>query len=340
VNFIKKTNLLLLATLSGVLLLVFAVSLALWLTLSNPTALKGTLETTGVYDDFTSGLHEELQEQYDEHLEDYPLIRPLAVQAVRDAFPPQFVQESADEMLDGFYDWLRGETERPVVEINIEQNKRTLAESAADYAVIHLESLETCTSFEEIAQNRGADIMSLSCRPPGLDLDTERIRLVDAIMESEVFAQNTTFSTENLGGEGDELFTEQYAYLQDAYTWLQRLPWIAGLALLITVGGILLLHQSRRKNMKLFALILFAAGIVTILGSLLLQYSIVQLGNYPYQFEHINNQSFRSGVELLNNSLYTLFNQWLLGVGIIYIIAGSFLFGAFQRHKPRKQQHR
>lgn len=263
-----------------------------------------------------------------------PIDRPEIQSAIKNAFSPQFLEDAAEQFINGTYDWLEGKTEKPRFRIDFTPAKTSFVLQVTDYLKQRLNSLPACTS---VAQAQTFDPFTVECRPPGLNIDAEAQRVSSELLTSEEFLPDTVFTADNTFKDeqtGKSAF-DNLAELPKVYQLSQILPFIFGTLALLGAVGIFFLHPDKRKGAGKLAYMFGVTGVILLIGALLTNAGFNKLRD---QLINENGDEF----EALKGSLLTLLqkingaiNQVTVKFAIAFIVlaAGTLVYLFFTRGK-------
>ncbi len=259
-------------------LLLAAFTAAMAVTFGTSVKIKESLAKSGLYEHIIDSVlnqaeHDTPEQQGETGVAfDNQVVRDVAKQTVT----PKIAQDTVEEVIDGTYRWLDGSVKEPDFQIDLGDLQQKLATNLADAGFKRMESLPVCTQ-EQLAQMSPellTDIFSLPCRPPRLNMQAERQKILDKVSTNGELAKSSTVTTEDLRNQQGESPFQKLSKVPDAFQYLKWLPWIfLGLAILSGIG-VFLLHDERRRGMFVIARTLAVAGGLLLLGALVTAYLI------------------------------------------------------------------
>jgi len=154
------------------LILITAIVAALVLTFNSPKKIEKSLSDSGVYSTFVSSALKEVQKSNDQtgsksdgnKTDDIPIDNPAIVAAANQAFTPQLLKSTTENVLNGTYAWLQGKTPTPSFTIDFSTAKKTFAQGVGEAAQKQLASLPVCTTAQAIQQGSDINAFSATCR--------------------------------------------------------------------------------------------------------------------------------------------------------------------------------
>lgn len=332
-SIMKRFSRNLIATVLKLSLVALATVAALVLPLSDPNHLKRELAQNQVYESVITELIEENALTYTGEGQqiDAATFRTAATKA----FTPELLQSLTDEFLDGTYRWLQGRTAQPDFSLDISSARQAFAQSLAEQAVNRLNGLPAC-NFAQLQQLQISQIdpFSISCRPPGINLEAEVTRLTDQIANGSEFLPNRSLTVADLpkDASGRTVF-EQLHYLPQAYQLLRPTLLILLLLTLLAAGLLIYLHDSRRAGLRQAATTILGTGVFLAISAIV----------YLLVFRQANTLSSNmAGIQPIvlgvAHALFDRFNQILLIFSAVYATLGVGLLLLTRQRKTTPKQ--
>jgi len=292
-----------------------------------PDTLKQSLAESGVYKSASSAFQDqaisELQDpdpgggvaQTGRFTADEQTTRQIAEQVITE----QKVQGYIEQIIDGTYKWLEGETPQPDFAIHPEDAQRDLSNAAGDAAVSRFESLPGCT-LAELQQINPTDVnpFELSCKPPGISRDAIRQRVANEVNGYENALGRETFTVDSLGQGGQNVFESMDA-VPVIFQWSRQGPWIPAVAALAAAAAIILWSTDRNRGMQKVSIKTLLCGILLFVG---LGISVLAL-NFINPAGRAGATPIESVAYDLVLSLGTAFNRVLLYFASAYAVLGT-----------------
>ena len=290
-----------------------------------PDTLKTTLKDSGIYSGFTDSLIQQAKTDSATKPvgQDLPVQDPLVQEAIKKAITPEFAQSTAEQVVDGTYNWLEGKTSKPDFNVDLSGLKQNLANNVADAGVQRAQSLPVCTTqqLRQLDPN-ATDPFSLPCLPPGINLQAERQKLVNQTLTNGEFISDTSISADDLKDKGQTTSPfEKASYVPALFQWSQILPWILGSLVLVTGAGVILLDSERRRGIKSLSITLLITGGILAVSAL--------IGWYFMRALDLNRDGLANTAQVQQSAVYIirtlsgLFNKTLCIFAGIYIVLGG-----------------
>lgn len=276
--FLRLSNFLLPGT-----LFTFGLGLSLLLVFGQPQPIKSAVSDSGMYNVL---LHDVLTGQGTAAIGSVqiPLDDPKVEQAIGSAFTPQVLQGVGDNLIDGFYGWIQGKTDKPTFNVNLLGAREQAAENVATYVAGRVASLPTCTTaglYELYANGTLAtgDYYKLSCRPASLSTQTVHDTVQRSILSSADFANELTFDASSITDDSGQPLYKKLSFVPVAYKVTVWTTYATGVVAVLALAGAIFLRPSRRAGAKRAAIVLLVCGISSALLALVTVYGMSYLEN-------------------------------------------------------------
>lgn len=301
-----------------------------------PTQLKKTIHASRIYDKIVSSVLDQSQSSQANSTINIPINDPLIQQAAQAAFPPDFLEQSTNQVIDGIYGWLQGKTESPQFEIKLGDAKQRFATAVGDIAANRVGKLPICTLQQLRAQDlNNIDPFSVRCQPPGINIKTEQNKIVTSINNDENFLKDTTISTDNLSKQNGQTIFDQASVAPTTFQWLTKLPYLLGGLGILAGSSLVLLHEDKRRGIWIIGRTLLFSGVVLLVGALLAMYLAKQ---FHIQNFGAGNTAIESSLQPIVQSLTNSFNHIVYIFSAIYLVLGGAIMLTIHLTRP-KQQH-
>jgi len=258
-------------------LLVTAYATSASVAFAQPDKLEAWLTQSSVYDHVVSYAIDRTKQTSDNpQLAAIPTNDPAVQQAAKQAFTPDTLRTSVNKFLDGNYAWLQGKTDKPNFSIDLSQAKQSFAQQLGKYEGDRYSSLPVCTMADllQLEDTQNTNLLSLSCRPPGLSAQAASADVTAAVQNNSDLLNNSIVTPDNLnqeqGSQPRQPYYQRLPSAPTAYRLGRALPWVAGAAALLSAMGLVLLAPRRRQGAKRVAIVLLLSGLVLIIGKFFL----------------------------------------------------------------------
>lgn len=320
-------------------LLVFALAFSFVAVLGAPDTLKQGLKDNNIYDQAVGlaldAAEKPGQEDADSQLGSLPLDEPEVRQAAQSAFPADTLETWGGQIIDGFYGWIEGKTEKPEFQIDMTAQKQAFAQNIADAAEQKAMSLRPCTRQEALQLARQEiDLFNLPCRPP-IDLASEKQRLVSEIENNNNFFGDNVITSEDLVSDPTQQEQFKTHPLPTIFQSAKRLPVIAVVIALLSAACLLWLSDDKRRGFRKVGLVFVSSGAFLLVMTLLFGYLFNQ-ANGPDSLSKLpgaETGGLQAPLMEVMKYLLDVFNNKVITITLIYLLIGAGLLLA-TRNRP------
>jgi len=153
-HFVRKAGLVLLSVLLPVLLYATASTAAVDTAFGNPEKIKDSFRDSNIYSKLVDVLVNQLNSSEDKQGQDMQIDKAALKSIAENALPPEFLQSSFENVIDGTFHWIEGKTDQPDFRIDLTDAKNRLADGLINYATQRTATLPACTPAQaaELAQ--------------------------------------------------------------------------------------------------------------------------------------------------------------------------------------------
>jgi hypothetical protein len=313
----------------SLILLVMVLSLNAYF--SSPAPLKRTLSEAKIYDHIVDAIIKQSQpSQENQNTDDIPFDNQQIQAAAKSAFSPQFLQSSAEQVLDGTSAWLDGTTSEPEFVIDFSTAKSSFIEQVATVAAGRVASLPVCATVEQAGDRD--DPFKTTCQPQGFDAATEKQKFIEKANQNEEFNEATTITTDSLTKDSGQSFNEQFGVIKTGYIVSAAAPLILGVIAVISSVLVLLLHAEKPKGLLRLAKIFLSIGVITLISTLV-GWFLFSKTNLSFANE-LDASLQQSLIKAVNIAYATIRNTLLLG-SLVYIAIGLVCWFIGKKMQPR-----
>lgn len=258
-------------------LFIFGLGLSLLLVFGQPQPIKTAVHNSGLYNVLVTDLLAE-QGQTAFGSVSIPLGDPQIQQAIESAFTPVVLENAGNQVVDGFYSWIQGKTDRPTTNVDLAGAKDQAAENVATYIAARVATLPTCTTsgLYEL-YNSGAlastDYYAMTCKPATLVTQTVHDTVKRSILGSSKFSEQVTVDANTITDENGEPLYKKLSFVPAAYKITVWSTYATGALALLSVAGVIFLRPSRRQGAKRAAIILLVIGLSGVVLALITAYA-------------------------------------------------------------------
>lgn len=338
---VKGIFLFIASTLYVWLLFLSAGALETRFTFAEPTTMKNWLSESGVYGsvvDEVSKLATIQQKQENSLVQITPQdIREVA----KESFPASSMQTDGEKVLDGFYDWFKGNTSSPEFSVNLSTRQAAFAKAMTDKLEVKINALPECATTGRYTV-QAFDPFKADCRPKGADVTAELTSFENDLATSKDVLPQTVFSASDLkikNKDGQqEAIASVLSWVPRAYRGVLWAPLLLGIITLASALGLIFLSTSRRKGFMRFAGGLVFVGIVMIVSGFLLGPAFDKLNS-------LTSKSLGAQASMTQNIINPLFTQmnktysrYNIIIGVAYLIPAIITYSVLLLTRTKKHE--
>lgn len=246
-------------------LVALAVVTSMMIVFGNPVAIKQAISSSGAYDKVIGGVLDQTDLNFviDSSQTTLAIPRQELFAAAKSTLTPAVLKDATEQVVDGIYAWLQGKTPEPNFRIDLTAERQKFIKALADSAAARARQLPACNlqMLQELV-NRIPNPWDLPCVPPGYDISTLRDKAVAEITRNGEFLKDPVITAEDFPKDGTGKSVFQTA--SDApkfFGWFLIAPWIIAFLTLLSAGGLLLLHDNKRRAFRSIAVAMLGSGI-------------------------------------------------------------------------------
>lgn len=319
---LKKIGLFIAGSLLTLLLFltVFATTAVVVIT---PNNLKAWLAHSGAYDTLVDNIVSESVHSQDKITsDDVPLDDPRIKAALNEAFSPEFLKSSAEQIIDGFNRWLIGESAKPEFSVDVSHVKNTFADKVGAITLARYNKLPACAAGQEPVST---DILKINCRPAGYDLRPDIDKAVKDLKNNDSFLPDKTVTFDTLDKN-----SSLQSNLDTIPRWYQRaqfVPYILGVLSLLAVAGVFFLSPTRRKGLKRVMVSLYVITGFLMVYAWLMALAFKRLSEELAKGEqHDFQESATNILKQVQTSVNHAFWPWIVGFATVATGIAVYLF--------------
>lgn len=313
------------------LLVIVPLLAAISVVFGTPKYLKQALTDNKVYSSAVDSLIEEVIKSQAEQGGSLPVSDPAVQQAIKNAFPSSTIQSAGENVIEGVYGWLGGETQTPVFEINLSDSIQKIAEGVSNVAAARLQSLPICTQAQLYAlRNSDVDPFSVPCQPADFDMAAERQKWANEIVNAE-FKGEPIFTAADLPkNDNGQTITDQASAAPTVFQLARATPLFFGLLLLLFGAGWILLFDNRRRGLRALSFTLIGAGVFLLVMFGVLGWLFNKVNETGDILAELSKTSFSRAMTGVAQDLTAQTNRIVLIFGIVYLVLGAGLWLALR----------
>lgn len=325
-GFFRGTAAYLLATALFFMLFILAYFLVFYQVTANPARVKQALKDSGVYERIPAVIYDNSVDSNSTTSASIPLKSPVVRQAAIDTFNPVFVQKSAENLIDGTYGWLDGQTNAPQFTIDLKAAKDNFARVLSE----RLGKLPKC-SAEQQAKIKKFDAFSSTCLPAGIDVAAAKKEVVKETANSDNFLKETKIDASTFKDSDGKPVFDNYSEVPKTYQAALRIPYIAGAICLLLGAGVVYASKTRREGLKKLSKLLVISGFFVALVPIAVSHLIENILKSSAD-DKIASELIGPVVSELSRTTSKVY----FAVGAIYVLLAVAVFVLLDKIKPAK----
>ncbi|MBN2101050.1 hypothetical protein JW710_04145 [Candidatus Dojkabacteria bacterium] len=187
-------------------------------------------------------------------------------EAVHRLADPDFLEESIETVIDAYYDWFEGETDKPEYSIPIAEDKETLVVLLSAGFKEKVRGLPVCEEGFVITDDFNP--IETECQPEGYDFD-EITRYLEDNADSDEFEE--LLSKANISSDEIELSDETTEQAQLLYNKIKIYPIIFLSGTIILVLLLILLIPGVKTSFMTTGIVLIVSSVFTTITGLIIK---------------------------------------------------------------------
>ncbi len=277
---------------------------------ANPDQVKSILRNSGAYHKIPEVIYDNSVDSNSTTSASIPLKSPLVRQAALDSFNPDFVQKNIENVIDGTYDWLGGQSNEPKFEVNLKEVKDNFAKSLSESASRRLKDLPVC-SAKQMQKIKEIDAFSSPCLLPGTDVNKLKKQVLAAAKGSDNFLKETKISPSTFKDSDGQPVFDNYPDIPQAYQLGVKMPYILAVLCILMIAGLVFMHDKREEGLTQAGKLLAAAGVL--------------IAFIPFLINHLANGILRSGPDdkVVAELAMPIVHEFAKTAGKFYFIAAA-----------------
>ncbi len=302
----------------------------------DPTYIKQALKQSGLYD---QGIQDIIDQDQKENAKttdnDIPISQPEIQALIKSTFPPQYIEQQTEQVIDATYKWVHGKTPDLSFQVDFTDKKAAFADGLQKYTEQRLNSLPLCQDGSVPSEN--INPFTATCRPSGLNSAEIAAKERENFMNGGTFT-DTVLNANDIKTSDGQTLKEQLSGLPQAYRttgWL--ILGMQALSVLLT-ATIILLSRDRLRGLRRSATIYAVIGVFSALGaitlSLLVHQAADQTINNASKNEPLQQRFIRAAVLFVDS-----FRTWWLIYASALILLSIIGYVVFFVIRRKQQKH-
>jgi hypothetical protein len=245
-NFLKKVLYQVTGALFKLLLVLIPVIFAAAVVFGTPKHIEAAIKESRVYDQIVGVIIDNSKTETTDATTKDVLAQPEIQATAEKAFNPTVIQSASENFIQGIYGWLQGKTTEPEFTIDLTGPRATLIQGVTDYAKKRADSLPVCTLQQLRLLSPNMDLLSLPCRPPGINTQQVADEFSQQFQDGADFLGDPVITNKTLTKNNNGVpISEKLGALPKAYKAMQIGQWV--LLVLTVLLGLLLVLGRRNK---------------------------------------------------------------------------------------------
>jgi hypothetical protein len=308
-------------------------------TFAQPHTVKNWLANSGVY----GGIVEEvsklatIQQKQENSL--VQITSDDITGVAKDSFPVSSIKNDSENVIDGFYGWLKGNTSSPEFSVDFTSRQAAFAREMTDKLAVKINALPACSTTGRYSI-QAFDPFKADCKPKGADVTAGLSSFEKDLAVSKDILPQMVYSQKDIklkDSQGQQVgIATAFSWAPEAYKGLLWGPWLIALLTILAALSLIFLSSSRRKGLYRVAGGLLFVGVIMLVSGFLLRpafdklniLSSKSIGAEASFTEHIINPLFSQ-----MNSTYSKYN---IIIGIAYLIPALCTYGALMLTKSKE----
>lgn len=337
-HILKKSALVAAVSLLGSTLSIFILTLGIWQVFSTPVQPKQALAESGIYADIVTGaLDQANQKQGNEGID---VSNTEVKNTIVGCFPPNEIQKQTEAVIDDFYVWVQGKSQKLTFAFGLDQYKTCLSDSLAQHVQARLNGLPVCTTANS-PPGDDVDALNATCRPPGLNVAAETEKFRQNILAGEFLGKNGQVSADTIKNEKGQTLTEQLKTVPEVYQKTKLGIICAGVLALLLAIAVVVLSINWRKGLRKVSIIAMVVGGFMVALGWLLGAAIRKASSAVNPNTDLNNQLQNSALSVVQILVDDLRNWWVgLGLGLAVLGIAALLTLHFTKPKDEIKEEK
>lgn len=252
---------------------------------------------------------------------------PVIKAAAEQAFPPEFVQQNVEQVIDSFNSWLNGQTSTLQFKIDLTAAKANFAKDVASGLQARLTGLPACTDGTTAAT---FNAFTATCLPKGMTPAAAATTVQNSLATSQDFFGQGVYTAKDIKDDkGQPVFQSDKATSgRHAYDQIKASPFFIGLTALLAAVAVFFLSSTRRRGLRRVGIVVLIVGVIILLFNLLLNAAINNAkASSSGTDQALQESAIKAGKSLvadLNHIYYPLGGAYA-GIGAALIIGSFFI---------------
>lgn len=312
---------LLVSPLLTIALAVWVLASALHMTIGTAAETEDLLNKSGVYQAVIPSQVAQAQAA-NPSLQNLPLDNPQIQKILGSSLDSQNLQKQGNQAVDAIYNWLEGKSAKPLINISVMANQQDLATAAGNYAEQFASKLPACGPGEADYQTLESDPLSIKCLPPGVDANTIRSAVENAVATNPALGTSTEVTENDVKLPNGKTIMDSFNTAPKWYQRAQLLPLISAIVAGVCIL-LLLLILKPIGGIKSVGKHLLSVGIVLSLVAIGLTWLFKKL--YTTFIYHSFNPNINDALNNLSDQFNIAYRNNIIHQSAYLAVAGAAL---------------
>lgn len=322
------------------LLFMTATTIAAFFTLRDSATIKQWLDDSEVYSNIVDEVSKLATIQQKQESSLVQITSEDIQTTAQQVFTPDTLQSDMENVVDGFYEWFRGETTGPEFSVDFSGRQAAFAKAMTLKLEQKINALPECTNTGRFTV-QAFDPFKAECRPKNVDLTEELASFEKELAESKDILPQISYSGDDVTiHEGTEKvrLASAWPWVPNAYKGLIYGPWV--IALLTLIAGLILvfLSTTRRKGARRFASGLLFTGVILILSGFFLRPAFERLNGWSTQSLGGQASFTQNIIDPIFREMNETYSRYSIYFGIGYTIPALITYGVLLITRPKKSE--
>ncbi len=335
------------------LILASVILMSLNLAFHTPQKPKQWIQKSNIYSHAVNALIDQVSKDTTSSNTGLSMSQPEVQTAFKKAVTPQFLQSTAESVIDGSYEWLQGKVAKPSYDIDLTPVKTAFADALEAEARNRLATLPVCSYYNLPTT---ADPFSVTCNPPSAITNQQIAQLRSDILSGNGFIVPTaiTADTTSLGTDTSSKTSttdpstapdkpaqpwyknaQQLPFLYALASWG---PWVTAVLALLVAVGLFFAAKTKRFGTRIISSSVLSAGLLLGLSAGVALFVSHQFGDKVAQSADTTSTNLQQPmIAILRSAVsYIARVQLWWGVGLAVVGLAGLLLLFLTRPKPGK----
>lgn len=322
------------------LLFMTATTVAAFFSLRDPATVKQWLDDSGVYSNIVDEVSKLATIQQKQESSLVQITSEDIQSTAKQVFTPETLESDMESVIDGFYDWFRGETTGPVFTVDFSGRQAAFAKAMTVKLEQKINALPECTNTGRFTV-QAFDPFKAECRPKNVDLTEELSSFEKELAESKDILPKVSYTGDDVtvhDGTETVRVASAWPWVPQAYKGLIYGPWVIALLTLISAVVLIFFSTSRRKGARRFASGLLFTGVILILSGFFLRPAFEKLNGWSTKSLGGQASFTQNIIDPIFREMNETYSRHSIFFGVGYTIPSLITYGFLLITRPKKTE--